>query len=34
MLLRVVVEQTAEELVIVTRYKTSKFQKYEEGNRP
>jgi hypothetical protein len=34
MLLRVVVEATAEELVIVTLYKTSKFAKYEGGQRP
>jgi hypothetical protein len=33
MLMRVVVEETAEELVIVTLYKTSKFKKYEEGKR-
>ena len=31
MLLRVVVEETAEEFVIVTLYKTSKFKKYEGG---
>lgn len=34
MLLRVVVEETAEEFVIVTLYKTSKFKKYEGGQRP
>ncbi|MEI6082886.1 MAG: DUF4258 domain-containing protein [Verrucomicrobiota bacterium] len=33
MLLRVVVEETADELVIVTLYKTSKFKKYEGGAR-
>jgi hypothetical protein len=32
MLLRVVVEETDDELVIVTLYKTSKFEKYEEGS--
>jgi hypothetical protein len=31
MLLRVVVEETAEEWIIVTLYKTSKFQKYQAG---
>jgi len=31
MLLRVVVEETDAELVIVTLYKTSKFRKYEKG---
>ena len=34
MLLRVVVEDTAEEFVIVTLYKTSKFKKYAGGQRP
>lgn len=34
MLLRVVVEETADDLVIVTLYKTSKFKKYEEGTHP
>ena len=29
MLLRVIVEETATELVVVTLYKTSKFRKYE-----
>jgi hypothetical protein len=33
MLLRVVVEETLEDLVIVTVYKTSRFQKYARGNR-
>ena len=33
MLMRVVVEETADELMIVTLYKTSKFKKYEEGLR-
>jgi hypothetical protein len=31
MLLRVVVEERAKELVIVTAYKTSRFDKYEGG---
>jgi len=31
MLLRVLVEETESELVIVTLYKTSKFEKYEGG---
>lgn len=31
MLLRVVVEETASELVIVTLYKTSKIEKYTRG---
>ena len=31
MLLRVLVEETATERVLVTLYKTSKFKKYEEG---
>jgi hypothetical protein len=31
MLLRVLAEETAEELVIVTLYKTSKLKKYEGG---
>jgi hypothetical protein len=31
MLLRVLVEETVTELVIVTLYKTSKFKKYEGG---
>jgi hypothetical protein len=31
MLLRVVVEETDAELVVVTLYKTSKFRKYEGG---
>ncbi len=34
MLLRVVVEETAREFVVVTLYKTSKFAKYEEGTQP
>ena len=34
MLLRVVVEETPTELVVVTLYKTSKFGKYEPGSRP
>jgi hypothetical protein len=34
MLLRVVVEETAQEFVIVTLYKTSKFKKYEGGPHP
>jgi hypothetical protein len=34
MLLRVVVEETAEEFVIVTLYKTSKFKKYEGEQHP
>jgi hypothetical protein len=34
MLLRVVVEETADEFAIVTLYKTSKLKKYEEGSRP
>jgi hypothetical protein len=34
MLLLVVVEETADELVIVTPYKTSKFKKYETGEQP
>jgi hypothetical protein len=33
MLLRVVVEETADEFVIVTLHKTSKFQKYEGGTQ-
>lgn len=31
MLMRVLVEETKDELVVVTLYKTSKFEKYEEG---
>jgi hypothetical protein len=31
MLLRVIVEETAAEMVVVTLYKTSKFGKYETG---
>jgi hypothetical protein len=31
MLLRVLVEDTGSELVVVTLYKTSKFKKYEPG---
>jgi hypothetical protein len=31
MLLRVLVEETDDELVVVTLYKTSKFKKYEAG---
>ncbi len=31
MLLRVVVEETNAEMVVVTLYKTSKFRKYETG---
>jgi hypothetical protein len=31
MLLRIVVEETDAELVVVTLYKTSKFRKYEGG---
>ena len=34
MLLRVVVEETAKEFLVVTLYKTSKFKKYERGSRP
>lgn len=34
MLLRVVVEETEAELVIVTLYKTSKFKKYEGEQKP
>jgi len=34
MLLRVVVEETAKEFVIVTLYKTSKFKKYKGGSPP
>jgi uncharacterized protein (DUF302 family) len=34
MLMRVVVEETADEMVIVTLYKTSKLKKYEAGRRP
>jgi hypothetical protein len=34
MLLRVVVEETAEEFIIVTLYKTSKFEKYEGEQHP
>ena len=33
MLLRVVVEETETEWVIVTLYKTSKFKKYEGGQK-
>jgi hypothetical protein len=33
MLLRVVVEETSGEMVIVTLYKTSKFKKYEGGSQ-
>ena len=33
MLLRVVVEETDEEFLIITLYKTSKFKKYEGGQR-
>ncbi len=33
MLLRIVVEETIEELVVVTAHKTSKFSKYEKGTR-
>jgi hypothetical protein len=33
MLLRVVVEETPSELVVVTLYKTSKFGKYETGSQ-
>jgi len=33
MLLRVVVEEAPDELVIVTVYKTSRFQKYARENR-
>jgi hypothetical protein len=32
MLLRVVVEETEAEMVVVTLYKTSKFRKYEHGS--
>lgn len=32
MLLRVVAEETPDEFVIVTLYKTSKFKKYEKGS--
>ena len=32
MLLRVIVEETSTELVVVTLYKTSKFRKYEGGS--
>ena len=31
MLLRVIIDETETELVIVSLYKTSKFKKYEEG---
>jgi len=34
MLLRVVVEETPAEMVVVTLYKTSKFGKYLPGSRP
>ncbi len=34
MLLRVVIEETPSELIVVTLYKTSKFGKYEPGSRP
>lgn len=34
MLLRVVVEETAGEFVIVTLYKTSKLKKHEGGSEP
>jgi hypothetical protein len=34
LLLRVVVEEAAEEFVVVTLYKTSKFKKYEKGSLP
>ncbi len=34
MLLRVVVEPEAEELVVVTVYKTSKIEKYLKGTAP
>ena len=34
MLLRVAVEEFADELIIVTLYKTSKFKKYEPGTQP
>lgn len=34
MLLRVVAEETADEFVIVTLYKTSKFKKYGKGLSP
>jgi hypothetical protein len=33
MLLRVVVEETAPEITVVTLYKTSKFGKYEGGSQ-
>jgi hypothetical protein len=33
MLLRVVVEETAAEITVVTLYKTSKFGKYEGGSQ-
>lgn len=33
MLLRVVVEETETELVIVSLYKTSKFEKYEQRRK-
>lgn len=34
MLLRVVAEETADEFILVTLYKTSKFKKYEGGQMP
>ena len=34
MLLRIVVEETEEETVVVTMYKTSRLDKYTSGSRP
>ncbi|MSP63848.1 MAG: DUF4258 domain-containing protein [Myxococcales bacterium] len=34
MLLRIIVEETASEVVVVTRYKTSRMDKYLKGPRP